>query len=199
PFVVEAQELRDLGERLDRLLVAPDDVLVPCVFELERPVRGVALEWARRRVLGAHEKLHANVAARDVVARRKAALAEHTRTSGLGNDHTVDFDAHRDDRFTDRDAVGIGARRRHGLTVSTGRSGAPGQGLDVAAAGSRPASLPGDGRRPAAAAARRIAATPNASTPAITPPHAATAAIAATASSTTTIRRRVTGPSASKR
>src|SRR5205807_3451039 len=92
PLVVEAQEPGDPLSVGDRGLVGPHEVVVNLAGDLDRPVRGLALEGTCRLAAGGAEELGADVLAREVIAGRKAGLLEEDRMLRLGDRLSVDAD-----------------------------------------------------------------------------------------------------------
>src|SRR4051794_10351605 len=84
-LVEERQVALDLRALGDGVLVAPDDVWHLCVAHLRGPVRGVALVGAGRGRRRWDQEVHADVARRQVVARRMARLEEEDRLARLGD------------------------------------------------------------------------------------------------------------------
>src|SRR5215472_2284094 len=94
-LVEEAEIAFDLRAFRDRIGVAPDEIFEHLIADLDRVVAGLAFVGAPRDRLARHEKAHAHILGRDVIAGRQPGFEQKAGSPRLGNDLASDHHLHR--------------------------------------------------------------------------------------------------------
>lgn len=126
-LVVETQQAGDGFLAFERLLVAPDHVLVHLLADLDGPVAGLAFERAGRPQLGRPEQVGAHIAGRKVVTGAQARLVQAHRLVRLRHRLTADLHLHVHVGRNDRDRVCC----RHNGANREGAAAIPGRPASI--------------------------------------------------------------------